>query len=78
MLKKSTTDAIKTASNRAFQKTSEATGHLISNKIADKITKASKTSQNNLEVVKSEEDIVKKRYMSSGKRQRIIDELRLA
>ena len=35
--KKSTTDAIKTASKRAIQKTAEATGDLIVNKIADKI-----------------------------------------
>ena len=36
--KKSTTDAIKTASERAIQKTAEATGGLIGNKIADKVT----------------------------------------
>ena len=36
--KKSTTDAIKTASKRAIQETAEATGDFISNKIADKIT----------------------------------------
>ena len=36
--KKSTTDAIKTASKRAIQKTAEATGDLIGNKILDKIT----------------------------------------
>ena len=36
--KKSTSDAIKTASERAIQKTVEATGNLIGNKIADKIT----------------------------------------
>ena len=36
--KKSTTDAIKTASKRVIQKTAEATGDLIGNKIADKIT----------------------------------------
>ena len=36
--KKSTTDAIKTASKRAIQKTAEATGDLIGNKTADKIT----------------------------------------
>ena len=36
--KKSTTDAIKTASKRAVQKTEEATGDLIGNKIADDIT----------------------------------------
>ena len=33
--KKSTTDAIKTASKRAIQKTAEATSDLIGNKIAD-------------------------------------------
>ena len=40
-LKKSTTDAIKTASKRVIQKTAEATGNLIANKIADKITSVS-------------------------------------
>ena len=42
--KKSTTYAIKTASKRAIQKTAEATGDLIFNKIADKITSISKKS----------------------------------
>ena len=36
--KKSTTDAIKTALKKAIQKTTEATGDLIVNKIADKTT----------------------------------------
>ena len=36
--KKSATDALKIASKRAIQKTAEATGDLVSNKIADKIT----------------------------------------
>ena len=40
--KKSTADAIKTASKRAIQKTTEATGDLIGNKIADKIISVSK------------------------------------
>ena len=40
--KKSTTDAIETASKRAIQKTVEATGNLIGNKIADKMTCVSK------------------------------------
>ena len=44
--KKSTTDAIKTASKKAIQKTAEATGDLI-NKISDKITSVSKKSNNN-------------------------------
>ena len=40
--KKSTTDAIKTASKRAIQKTAEETGDLIGNKNTDKITSVSK------------------------------------
>ena len=39
---KSTTDAIKTASKRAIQKTAEGTGDLIGNKISDKMTSVSK------------------------------------
>ena len=45
--KKSTTDAIKTTSKKAIQKTAEATGDLIGNKIADKITSVSKKPSNN-------------------------------
>ena len=37
-----TTDAIKPTSKRAIKKTAEATGDLIGNKIADKITSVSK------------------------------------
>ena len=40
--KKSTTDAIKTASKRTVQKTAEASGDLIGNKIANKIISVSK------------------------------------
>ena len=72
--KKFTADAIKTFSKRAIQKTAEATGDLIDNKI-DRITKASKALH--LEVVKSDEDIPKERYMSQEERPQIIDELRL-
>ena len=39
--KKSTTDTIKTASKKAIQKIAQATGVLIRNKIADKITSVS-------------------------------------
>ena len=42
--KKSTTDAIKTASKRAIQKTAESTSDFVGNKIADKITSVSKKS----------------------------------
>ena len=46
--KKSTTDAIKTASKRGIQKTAEATADLIGNQIADKITSVSKKSSKEL------------------------------
>ena len=45
--KRSTTDAIKTAWNKAIQKTAEVTGDLIGNKIADKITSVPKKTNNN-------------------------------
>ena len=79
--KKSTTDAIKTASKRAIQKTAEATGDLICNKIADKITRISKKSNKELPNNDKKEDVEitahKKRYISPEGRQWIIDELRL-
>ena len=43
--KQSATDAFKTVSKRPIQKTAEAAGDLIDNKIANKITLVSKTSQ---------------------------------
>ena len=80
--KKSTTDAIKTASKRAIQKTAEATGDLIGNKVADKVTSVSKKSDVDIEMeegVDSPKDvnIPKKRYISPEESQQIIDELRL-
>ena len=45
--KKSATEDIKTASKRAIQKTAEATGDLIGNKIADKTTSVSQKSSSN-------------------------------
>ena len=76
-VKKSATDAVKTASKRAIQETAEATGDLIGNKIADKITRVSKKISNN----NDDDDDVKlvthnKRYISPEERQQIIDELR--
>ena len=77
--KKSTTDAIKTASKRAIQKTAEATGDLIGNKIADKITSVSKKPSNNNNNNNEDVEITahKKRYISPEERQQIINELRL-
>ena len=80
--KKSPTDAIKTASKRAIQKTAEATGDLVGNEIADKITGASKKSLKNPHDEESStteinNEIPKERYISLKERQKIIDELRL-
>ena len=83
--KKSTTDAIKTAPKRAIQKTTEATGDLIGNTIADKITSVSKKKSNNNgnnnNNNNNNEDVEltthKKRYISPEERQQIINELRL-
>ena len=85
--KKSTTDAIKTASKRAIQKTAETTGDLTGNKIADKITSVSKKSDANIELkyielkegvaTLKDVNVPKKRYISPEERQQVIDELRL-
>ena len=80
-----TNHAIKTASKRAIQKTAEATGDLIGNKIVDKITSVSKKKSteelHNNNETKEEADVEitthKKRYISPEERQQIIDELRL-
>ena len=80
--KKSTTDAKKITSKRAIQKTAEATGDLIGNKIADKITsvskkKSTKELHNNDETEDVEIATPKKRYISPEERKQIIEELRL-
>ena len=82
VLKKPTTDAIKTASKRAIQKTAEPNGDLIGSKIAAEITSVSKSSkelhsQNNSDKANNEIEIPKERYISPEKREQIIDELRL-
>ena len=81
--KKSTTDAIKTASKRAIQKTAEAIADLIGNKIADKITSVSKkiykktTKLPNDETEADRYRTKKKKYISPEERQQTIDELGL-
>ena len=57
VLKKSTTDAIKTAWKRSIQKAAEATGDLIGNKIADRITNVSKKSAEELPNDETEVDV---------------------
>ena len=67
--KKSTTDALKTASKRAIQKTAEATGDLIGKKIPDKITSVSKKPAEELHNNNDDQDVEiiahKKRYKGS-------------
>ena len=64
-------DAVKTASKRVVQKTAEATGDLIGNKIADKITSFGKTKS------KEKEKEEQETYIPPEKRQQIIDDVRL-
>ena len=64
-------DATKTASERVVQKTAEATGDLIRNKIANKITSLGKTKD------KEKENERQEIYIPPEKRQQIIDDLRL-
>ena len=68
---KSGIDAEKTTSKRIVQKTTEATGDLIGNKIADKITSIG--NQKKKKKPKKIEEI----YIPPEKRQQIIDDLRL-
>ena len=70
------------SSKRAVPKTAEATGDLIGNKVADKITSVSKSAKelNNNDQTKEEDVEItthKKRYISPEERQQIIEELRL-
>ena len=54
---RSATNAFRTSSKRVIQKTAEASGGLIGNKIIKRITKFSKNSQqNNLETIKKQQD----------------------
>ena len=77
--KKSTKDAIKTVSKRAIQNSPEATGDLIGNKVADKITSLSKKSTKELQndEASSKIETPKKWYISPEERQQIINELSL-
>ena len=77
--KKSTIDAIKTPSKIAIKKTAEATGGLIANKIANKITSISKKPSNNNNNNDDDVELIthKKRYIPPEERQQIINELRL-
>ena len=80
--KQSDTDAIKITSEKVIKKKTaeEATGDLIGNKTADKITKISKNVQKtNSETITNEQDkeILKKMYKYAEERQKITDDIRL-
>ena len=81
--KKSAVDAINIASKRAVQKAAEATGDLVGNKTADKITSVSKkkSNNNNNNNNNNNDDVElatqKKRYVSPEEGQQIINELGL-
>ena len=76
--KKFTTDAIKTASKRAIQKTAEATGDVIADKIAsvsmELHSKKPFNNNNNKNNKDAEITVHKKRYISPEERQQIINE----
>ena len=74
--KQSAADVIKNTSKRAIQKTAEVTCDLIGNKIADKITRVSKTSpKNNSE--KNEEETLRKKFISPELSQKVTDGVRI-
>ena len=62
-VKKFATDAFKIASKREIQKTAEATGDLIGNKISDKITSYSKKPANETHSNDVSNEIPKERYI---------------
>ena len=62
--------------NKTADKIKRVSSDLIGNKTADKITRVSKTSpQNNPEI--NEEEILRERFISPERRQKITDDLRL-
>ena len=65
-------EAVITVSKRLVQKTAEATGDLIGNKITDKITSIGKPKEKENEKTKEIEEI----YIPPEKRQQIVDNLR--
>ena len=83
--KQSTAELLKLNLKRVIQKTAKKTGELISYKVADKIIKisttplhnTSETVKNETEYIELDRDMPRERYISSEKRKKIIDKLRL-
>ena len=78
-VKESATEALKTASKKAIQKTAEASSVLIGNKIADRITKSQKLCNRIIQKQLQMSMIIKylKKNVSLEERQKNIDDLRL-
>ena len=77
-VKKSAPDPLKTTSKKVIQKTAEATDDLIGNKIANRITKVSRSSpHHNSETITNEHhnEIPREKYISPEERQKIIDDI---
>ena len=68
--KQSVENALKTTFQGVVQKTAEATGDLIGNKIADRIKKSSQNVTN-----EHDKEIDKERYISSEEKQKINDDI---
>ena len=75
--KRPVTAAFRSASERTIQKTAEAIDNFMGNKIADKITKISKTSPKNDSETNKEKILIRERYISPGLRQKIVDDVKL-
>ena len=65
------TDAFKTTSKRAIQKTVEATGVFVGNIIANRTTKVSRTSPQNNSVT-NEEEVLRERYNLQKKDRKLL------
>ena len=78
-VKESATEALKTASKKAIQKTAEASSVLIGNKIADRITKSQKLCNRIIQKQLQMSMIIKylNKNISLEERQKNIDDLRL-
>ena len=70
-------DAAKTASERVVQKTAVATGYLIGNKTADKISSVGKSKSKQKKDKINEMNETEEIYIPPEKRQKIINDLRL-
>ena len=68
--KKSATDALKIAGKGAIEKTAGATGDLVGNKIADKITSYSKKTANKPHSNYASNEIPNEKYISPQERQK--------